>query len=198
MGLLFRSFKSIKTQIRCSLELFLLFRTLSGPNTSVSSWFCSDANPTPNSWRHPNLKKQNHVNARSQVTAVCPADGDACESMPCAHGGVCKDTVGGFTCFCQPGFQGSNCEIGTEPRRPSADPDRSMKLQDSGGRRPSHAVSLVSAVVPELCENRNGGCAHFCAVVEGNIQCSCASGYFLEWDDKSCNSHGEKDSTWFS
>uniref|UniRef100_A0A8C2ZFX6 coagulation factor Xa n=1 Tax=Cyclopterus lumpus TaxID=8103 RepID=A0A8C2ZFX6_CYCLU len=91
----------------------------------------------------------------NQVKSVCPADGDACESMPCAHGGVCKDTVGGYNCFCQPGYQGSTCEI----------------------------------VVPELCENRNGGCEHFCAVVEGTIQCSCAIGYFLEWDDKSCNSN---------
>ncbi|XP_068458101.1 uncharacterized protein [Clinocottus analis] len=82
-------------------------------------------------------------------------DGDACIARPCSHAGVCKDAVGGYTCFCQTGFQGSNCEI----------------------------------VVPELCQNRNGGCHHFCKVVEGNSQCSCAKGYDLGDDDKSCISN---------
>nr|XP_046237794.1 coagulation factor X [Scatophagus argus] len=82
-------------------------------------------------------------------------DGDACESMPCAHGGLCKDGIGSYECYCQAGYQGFNCEI----------------------------------VVPELCENKNGGCEHFCKVVRGNVQCSCADGYFLGSDDKSCDSN---------
>ncbi|XP_028255565.1 coagulation factor X-like [Parambassis ranga] len=82
-------------------------------------------------------------------------DGDACESRPCAHNGQCKDGIGSYTCYCQEGYQGFNCEI----------------------------------VIPELCENKNGGCEHFCNVVRGSIQCSCADGYFLASDDKSCNSN---------
>ncbi|XP_068586804.1 coagulation factor X [Cebidichthys violaceus] len=82
-------------------------------------------------------------------------DGDACESLPCAHQGLCKDGIGSYTCYCQAGYQGFNCEI----------------------------------VIPELCENKNGGCEHFCRVERGNIQCSCADGYFLGSDDKSCNSN---------
>ncbi|XP_030265547.1 uncharacterized protein LOC115576963 [Sparus aurata] len=82
-------------------------------------------------------------------------DGDACESMPCVHNGVCKDGIGSYDCYCQVGYQGYNCEI----------------------------------VVPELCENRNGGCDHFCKVVQGRVECSCADGYFLASDDKSCNSN---------
>ncbi|XP_054479648.1 coagulation factor X-like [Anoplopoma fimbria] len=82
-------------------------------------------------------------------------DGDACESMPCAHQGLCKDGIGSYSCYCQSGYEGFNCEI----------------------------------VIPELCENKNGGCKHFCKVVQGNIQCSCTNGYFLGSDDKSCNSH---------
>ncbi|XP_069020365.1 coagulation factor X [Embiotoca jacksoni] len=81
-------------------------------------------------------------------------DGDACETMPCAHGGHCKDGIGNYICFCEPGYQGINCEI----------------------------------VVPELCENKNGGCEHFCKVVRGSVECSCADGYFLASDDKSCDS----------
>lgn len=82
-------------------------------------------------------------------------DGDACESRPCLNAGLCKDTVGGFTCFCQNGFQGSSCEI----------------------------------VIPELCESKNGDCDHFCEVVNGKAQCSCADGYFLSVDEKSCDSN---------
>uniref|UniRef100_A0AAQ5YC65 coagulation factor Xa n=1 Tax=Amphiprion ocellaris TaxID=80972 RepID=A0AAQ5YC65_AMPOC len=44
-------------------------------------------------------------------------------------------------------------------------------------------------VIPELCENKNGGCEHFCNVVRASVQCSCADGYFLASDDKSCISN---------
>ncbi|XP_039998540.1 uncharacterized protein LOC120798357 [Xiphias gladius] len=82
-------------------------------------------------------------------------DGDACESLPCVHGGHCKDGVGGYSCYCPTGYQGFNCEI----------------------------------VIPALCEAKNGGCEHFCSVDNGITMCSCADGYFLASDDKSCNSN---------
>lgn len=81
-------------------------------------------------------------------------DGDACESSPCLNQGICKDTVGGFECFCKTGFQGSSCEI----------------------------------VIPELCENQNGGCHHFCEVERGSVRCLCADGYSLGPDQQSCHS----------
>uniref|UniRef100_A0A3Q3A6Z4 coagulation factor Xa n=1 Tax=Kryptolebias marmoratus TaxID=37003 RepID=A0A3Q3A6Z4_KRYMA len=81
-------------------------------------------------------------------------NGDACVSFPCAHGGTCKDGIGSYSCYCQEGYKGFNCEI----------------------------------VIPELCENRNGGCEHFCSIDKGNVRCSCADGYFLASNDKSCDS----------
>ncbi|XP_028998615.1 coagulation factor X [Betta splendens] len=83
------------------------------------------------------------------------SDGDACESHPCAHGGLCQDGIGSYQCFCQTGYQGFNCEI----------------------------------VIPELCETENGGCEHFCDIIQGNVQCSCADDYFLASDGKSCHSN---------
>ncbi|KAK5874740.1 hypothetical protein CesoFtcFv8_027305 [Champsocephalus esox] len=44
-------------------------------------------------------------------------------------------------------------------------------------------------VIPELCENKNGGCEHFCNLASGIVQCSCAKGYFLGPDDRSCDSN---------
>ncbi|CAL8288397.1 unnamed protein product [Lota lota] len=82
-------------------------------------------------------------------------DGDACISTPCVNNGVCKDSIGGYSCFCQANFQGFNCEI----------------------------------AIPGLCENNNGGCDHFCHVVNGDVHCSCTDGYFLSADQKSCNSN---------
>ncbi|XP_077582335.1 coagulation factor X [Stigmatopora nigra] len=43
--------------------------------------------------------------------------------------------------------------------------------------------------IPQLCENENGGCQHYCKVYEGNIACSCADGYYLTSDEKSCESN---------
>ncbi|XP_024411016.1 coagulation factor IX isoform X1 [Desmodus rotundus] len=38
-------------------------------------------------------------------------DGDQCESNPCLNGGVCKDDINSYECWCQPGFEGKNCEL---------------------------------------------------------------------------------------
>ncbi|XP_014007903.1 LOW QUALITY PROTEIN: coagulation factor X [Salmo salar] len=43
--------------------------------------------------------------------------------------------------------------------------------------------------IPELCENNNGDCDHFCHVKKDSVQCSCADGYYLDTDDKSCLSN---------
>ncbi|KAI4891022.1 hypothetical protein NFI96_013879, partial [Prochilodus magdalenae] len=41
-------------------------------------------------------------------------------------------------------------------------------------------------VIPQLCEIKNGGCEHFCSVVHESAKCSCAKGYKLASDRKSC------------
>lgn len=48
----------------------------------------------------------------------------------------------------------------------------------------------VVAVIPELCESENGGCDHFCSVKQNNVVCSCAKGYRLASNGKSCQSDG--------
>ncbi|XP_055986299.1 coagulation factor IX isoform X1 [Sorex fumeus] len=38
-------------------------------------------------------------------------DGDQCESSPCQNGGLCKDDVNSYVCWCLEGFEGRNCEL---------------------------------------------------------------------------------------
>ncbi|XP_025790005.1 coagulation factor IX isoform X1 [Puma concolor] len=38
-------------------------------------------------------------------------DGDQCESNPCLNGGICKDDINSYECWCQTGFEGKNCEL---------------------------------------------------------------------------------------
>ena len=37
-------------------------------------------------------------------------DIDECQSQPCLNGGQCIDDVNSYTCQCQPGYLGTNCE----------------------------------------------------------------------------------------
>uniref|UniRef100_A0A3B3UN85 Coagulation factor IX n=1 Tax=Poecilia latipinna TaxID=48699 RepID=A0A3B3UN85_9TELE len=42
---------------------------------------------------------------------VIYTDDDQCEPKPCQNGGVCRDEVGSYSCYCQEDFRGKNCEI---------------------------------------------------------------------------------------
>ncbi|XP_010081488.1 PREDICTED: coagulation factor IX [Pterocles gutturalis] len=78
-------------------------------------------------------------------------DGDQCDPNPCKNGGVCKDAVSSYVCWCPAGYEGRNCEIDF------------------------------------TCAIKNGGCKHFCRHdPPQRVVCSCAAGYRLHEDGKSC------------
>lgn len=39
-------------------------------------------------------------------------DVDECSSNPCQHNGTCVDLINMYTCICQAGYTGDNCDIG--------------------------------------------------------------------------------------
>uniref|UniRef100_A0A672YQ35 Coagulation factor VII n=1 Tax=Sphaeramia orbicularis TaxID=375764 RepID=A0A672YQ35_9TELE len=88
---------------------------------------------------------------------------DVCQSNPCLNGGSCSiQSVqeNTYTCLCLPRFSGLNCELG--------------KDHDDA--------------VAKTCYLENGGCEHFCDEDEEtqSVNCSCADGYFLSADGRSC------------
>lgn len=56
------------------------------------------------------------------------------------------------------------------------------------------SVLLVveTLTVPDTCLLENGGCDHYCDEDEGRqgLNCSCADGYFLDVDGRSCVAKG--------
>ena len=39
-------------------------------------------------------------------------DINECEINPCEHGGTCTDMVDGYSCVCESGYTGSECQTG--------------------------------------------------------------------------------------
>ena len=50
-----------------------------------------------------------HV-TRENVIVLFAVDFNECGSDPCMNEGACFDDVDSYSCQCQPGFTGTNCE----------------------------------------------------------------------------------------
>ena len=50
------------------------------------------------------------------ITFTIFVDIDECASSPCQNGGNCTDIVNGHTCDCVAGYDGANCENGSNAR----------------------------------------------------------------------------------
>uniref|UniRef100_G3TV86 Coagulation factor IX n=1 Tax=Loxodonta africana TaxID=9785 RepID=G3TV86_LOXAF len=83
-------------------------------------------------------------------------DGDQCESNPCLNGGMCKDDINSYECWCLAGFEGKNCELGKT--------DQDARCSIKNGR------------CKQFCKTG----------ADGKVVCSCTTGYRLAEDQKSC------------
>ncbi|XP_064606055.1 LOW QUALITY PROTEIN: cadherin EGF LAG seven-pass G-type receptor 2-like [Liolophura sinensis] len=48
---------------------------------------------------------------------LCDVEVNLCYSSPCGGNGTCVQKEGGYTCLCQPGFTGKNCEIDMKTKK---------------------------------------------------------------------------------
>lgn len=49
----------------------------------------------------------------------CRDDVDECKKNPCKNSGICMNTMGSYTCKCQPGYSGHNCQTDIDDCSPS-------------------------------------------------------------------------------
>lgn len=54
------------------------------------------------------------------------------------------------------------------------------------------AAPVFSTVTRKLCSLDNGDCEQFCQEVQNSVVCSCAKGYTIGNDGKSCISTGRR------
>uniref|UniRef100_A0A8B9GDP6 Fibulin-2 n=1 Tax=Amazona collaria TaxID=241587 RepID=A0A8B9GDP6_9PSIT len=96
----------------------------------------------------------------------------------CQH--LCINTVGSYKCSCFPEFilqeDGTSCSPG----------EKMGRRHHARWCRCASCIDLSSL----LCFH-NGPCKHICNVVEGNVVCSCLSGYTLMADGISCEDINE-------
>ena len=62
------------------------------------------------------------------------SDVDDCALSPCQNGGICTDGVNQFTCQCEPGFSGINCEISKYVNREEDKADVIVKFINDNGK----------------------------------------------------------------
>ncbi|XP_041696619.1 sushi, nidogen and EGF-like domain-containing protein 1 isoform X1 [Coregonus clupeaformis] len=111
---------------------------------------------------------------------VCQ-DVDECLSEPCKHGGTCEDQPGSYSCHCQQGFMGQDCEI--EKDRCESNPclnggvcrgyRKNHLCVCKEGFFGDHCQSLENPCVLQPCGNR--GLCH--SNRRGNYCCACRVGH---------------------
>ena len=62
---------------------------------------------------------------------------DECSSSPCQNNGSCRDQVNGYSCLCQTGFTGRNCESGL------------LQLSSASQQRPFTVIIDVFSIRPQ-------------------------------------------------
>ncbi|XP_019392501.1 PREDICTED: fibulin-2 isoform X1 [Crocodylus porosus] len=129
------------------------------------------------------------ISNEAELSNNLPGDDlDECILYPgdlCQH--LCINTVGSYKCSCFPRYTLQDDGLSCLP-----DPDEGQTTglaeETTVASEMSQAQPAIIDIVPEepdKCKD-NGPCKHICSVVEGNVVCSCLSGYAITADKVSC------------
>uniref|UniRef100_A0A915J0Y4 Uncharacterized protein n=1 Tax=Romanomermis culicivorax TaxID=13658 RepID=A0A915J0Y4_ROMCU len=55
-----------------------------------------------------------------------------------------------------------------------------------GSRKVALQYAFAHTLELDLCQSNNGGCSHFCEVLDSELVCSCPDGFMLRSDEKTC------------
>uniref|UniRef100_A0A8C8VL88 Fibulin-2 n=1 Tax=Pelusios castaneus TaxID=367368 RepID=A0A8C8VL88_9SAUR len=129
------------------------------------------------------------ISNEAELSNSLPGDDlDECLVYPgelCQH--LCINTVGSYKCSCFPRFtlqdDGLSCN-------PDIDDGQNLDLGVEATVAPEASTIQPATIKPLQVEQNkckdNGPCKHICEVVEGNVVCSCLTGYALMADEVSC------------
>jgi probable HAF family extracellular repeat protein len=104
----------------------------------------------------------------------------ACSANPCTHGGVCRETSGGFKCLCPEGFDGTTCELdvdecATDPcvnGGTCTDGVGRYMCRCPGGFSGERCERTVSSCADEPCQNDST-----CEDAGNGYKCQCPDGF---------------------
>ncbi|XP_060598944.1 protein jagged-1-like, partial [Ruditapes philippinarum] len=124
------------------------------------------------------------VTSESRCIILHATDTNKCVSDPCQNNGTCNNILKSYTCSCQPGYEGVNCELDIDEcaaksnlcEHTCLNVDGSYEcLCNIGYRTRSTNNSLCNDI--NECDESIHNCSQLCENVNGGFQCSCFTGF---------------------
>jgi len=111
----------------------------------------------------------------------CEIEPNRCSKQPCLNGGVCNNIKGGYTCTCQSGFTGPNCQSATATIAPPTTATATIAPPTTGDvvvdpTTPTSQPDTVDHCASVVCYN-DGKCEK---LSDGTYGCNCPP---VEWPE---------------
>ena len=116
----------------------------------------------------------------ADLSTFCIGATPACEPDPCQHGSCTADSEGGYSCTCDPGWQGSDCDVNID----DCDPDPCLNGGSCVDEVDGYTCSCPAGYSGEHCETAVAGCEDDPCVHgscsdtgPGEYECDCEPGW---------------------
>jgi len=178
-----------------------------GPCASWSKWedgecsvSCGDGTMTQRRECQTGIGKCIGQNKRKSACNQGLCDMDECDSNPCKHNGKCIDGKKSYTCECQEGWNGDNCEKDIDECAPNGGLGPCKNSATCSNTKGSYTCNCASGWKGTNCDEDIDECAinaagdgpcknsATCSNTKGSYTCNCASGWKgTNCDEVSCD-----------